>query len=193
MTVVLETERLILRPPEQGDLDGWARFDGDAESMRYLGGPLARSEAWRMMAAVAGMWSLLGFGQFSVIEKARGAWVGRAGPWYPEGWPGREVGWMLLPEVRGHGYATEAATAAMDFAFETLGWDRVIHVIDPRNTASHAVARRLGSALIGPVTLPGSRRDWPVEAWGQTRYQWRAGRAIASSTSPNDTPSLKSE
>ena len=81
---------------------------------------------------------------------------------------------MLLPEVRGRGYATEAATAALDFAFETLGWDRVIHVIDPRNVASQAVARRLGSALIGEVTLPGAQREWPVEAWGQTRDQWRA-------------------
>jgi RimJ/RimL family protein N-acetyltransferase len=170
--IILDTGRLILRPPEQDDLDGWARFTADAESMTYLGGALSRAEAWRAWATVAGSWRLMGFGPFSVIEKASGQWIGRAGPWFPEGWPDREVGWMFLTEARGQGYATEAATACLDFVFDSLGWDRVIHVIDPRNLASQRVASRLGSTLQGPVTLPGSREGWPSEAWGQTREQW---------------------
>jgi RimJ/RimL family protein N-acetyltransferase len=174
--VTLETGRLILRPPRQQDLDGWARFHGDAPSMTYLGGALSRADAWRAMASVAGSWSLLGFGPFCVIEKATGDWVGRAGPWFPEGWPDREVGWMFLSSARGKGYATEAAAACLDFAFDTLRWERVIHVIDPRNTASQRVAERLGSRLMGPVTLPGAREAWPSEAWGQTADQWRTRR-----------------
>jgi RimJ/RimL family protein N-acetyltransferase len=114
-----------------------------------------------------------------VIEKVTGEWVGRAGPWFPEGWPDREVGWMFLPSARGKGYATEAATACLNFVFETLGWERVIHVIDPRNTASQRVAERVGSRLIGPVTLPGSREGWPSEAWGQTAEAWRTRRGTA--------------
>jgi RimJ/RimL family protein N-acetyltransferase len=174
--VTLETERLILRLPQQSDLDGWARLHGDAGTMTYLGGALPRSDAWRAMAMVAGSWRLLGFGPFCVIEKATGAWIGRAGPWFPDGWPDREVGWMFLEHARGQGYATEAAAACLDFVFETLGWERVIHVIDPRNAASQRVAVRLGSSLIGPVTLPGSREGWPSEAWGQTADQWRTRR-----------------
>jgi RimJ/RimL family protein N-acetyltransferase len=131
------------------------------------------------MASVAGSWRLLGFGPFCVIEKVTGEWVGRAGPWFPEGWPDREVGWMFLPSARGKGYATEAATACLNFVFETLGWERVIHVIDPRNTASQRVAERVGSRLIGPVTLPGSREGWPSEAWGQTAEAWRTRRGTA--------------
>jgi len=173
---ILETDRLILRAPIQADLEGWARFTGDAQSMTYLGGALSRAEAWRALASVAGSWRLLGFGPFSVIEKASGQWIGRAGPWFPEGWPDREVGWMFLTEARGQGYATEAAAACLDFVFETLGWERVIHVIDPRNVASQRVAERVGSTLMGPVTLPGSREGWPSEAWGQTAYQWRSRR-----------------
>ena len=44
------------------------------------------------------------------------------GPWSPEGWPGTEVGWSFLREAGGKGYATEAATAAIDWAFDALGW-----------------------------------------------------------------------
>ena len=176
MTLTLETERLILRPPRQEDLDAWAAFHGDAESMRYLGGAIGRAEAWRAMAGVAGMWPLRGFGQFSLIEKASGRWVGRAGPWYPEGWPEREIGWMLAPEVRGKGYATEAARASLDLVFGTLGWERVVHIIDPENLASHAVARRIGSRLLGPVVLPPPRDVWRAEAWGQSREDWMAAK-----------------
>ena len=47
---------------------------------------------------MAGSWALNGFGMFSVIEKASGLWLGRIGPWRPDGWPGNEVGWGLVSE-----------------------------------------------------------------------------------------------
>jgi len=61
-----------------------------------------------------------------VIDKASGEWLGRIGPWFPEDWPGTEVGWGLKRSAWGRGYAVEAATAAMDFAFDRLGWDEAI-------------------------------------------------------------------
>ena len=67
---------------------------------------------------------------FSVIEKSTGRWVGRLAPWTPDGWPGTEVGWGIARDRCGLGYATEAATAAIDWAFDALGWSEVIHVID---------------------------------------------------------------
>lgn len=171
---VLETERLILRRPEAGDFDRWAEFCADPVSMRFLGGELAKPAAWRNMLTLGGAWLFQGFSYFSVIEKASGAWVGRVGPWFPEAWPGPEVGWGILRSHTGRGYAAEAATAALDFAFDTLGWDRVIHVIHPENTPSQAVARSLGSANLGAVRLPAPLEAWPSEAWGQTREEWRA-------------------
>jgi RimJ/RimL family protein N-acetyltransferase len=176
MRPTLETERLILRPPEQADFDaGWAEFHGDEACMRYLGGPMARSLAWRALAQVAGMWSLLGFGQFSAVEKDTGRWVGRVGPWRPDGWPAPEVGWMFRRSAWGRGYATEAAAACLDFAFGELGWTFAGHMIHPDNQASQAVARKLGSTLIGEVRLPPPMdAAGPAQMWGQTAEAWAA-------------------
>jgi RimJ/RimL family protein N-acetyltransferase len=109
---------------------------------------------------------------FSVIEKASGLWVGRVGPWVPEGWPGTEVGWAIAKPAYGKGYATEAATAAIDWAFEALGWTDVIHCIDPENIASQRVAERLGSTNRGRGRMPEPYEEHPVDIWGQTRDQW---------------------
>jgi len=173
----LETERLILRPPREEDLDGWAAFMGDEASARFVGGVQPREAAWRSMAAMAGSWGLRGFGMFSVIEKASGSWVGRLGPWMPEGWPGTEVGWGLARAAWGRGYAAEGAAAAIDWAFDALGWDEVIHCIDPANAPSIALAERLGSANRGPGKLPPPFETAPVDIWGQPREQWRTRRA----------------
>jgi RimJ/RimL family protein N-acetyltransferase len=116
---------------------------------------------------------------FSVIEKASGRWIGRLGPWQPGGpdgtWPGTEVGWALLADAQGRGYATEGSRAAMDWAFDALEWDRVVHCIDPQNTASLAVAHRLGSSLLRTgVLMPPPNVDVRVDLYGQTRAEWRA-------------------
>jgi RimJ/RimL family protein N-acetyltransferase len=171
---ILETDRLILRAPEAQDFEAWAVFAGDEEASRYLGGPQNRSVAWRGMCAMAGAWTVRGFSMFSVIEKSTGAWVGRLGPWQPEGWPGAEIGWGLARQAWGKGYATEGAAACMDYVFDVLGWTEVIHCIDPQNAGSQGVARRLGSANLRTVVLPPPLDEWPIDAWGQTREQWLA-------------------
>jgi RimJ/RimL family protein N-acetyltransferase len=170
----LETERLILRPPSLADLDAWAAFGADAEAVRFIGGAQGRELTWRSVMVMAGAWTLHGFAMFSVVDKASGRWIGRIGPWRPEGWPGPEIAWGLARESWGKGYATEAAQACMDFAFDHLGWTEAIHTIDPANHASQAVARRLGSANRGPGKLPPPFEASPVDIWGQTREQWRA-------------------
>ena len=99
----LETARLTLRPPLLEDLDGWAEFQADEESTRWIGGVKSRSESWRGLMQVAGSWSLLGFGMFSVLERDTGRWVGRVGPLHPEDWPGDEVGWGIARDAWGRG------------------------------------------------------------------------------------------
>jgi RimJ/RimL family protein N-acetyltransferase len=168
----LETARLILRPLAREDFEGWAALMAD-EASKYIGGPQVRSAAWRGFVSVAGAWAMYGYSMFSVIEKARGRWIGRVGPWVPEGWPGTEVGWGLTKDAYGQGYATEAATATIDWVFDALGWTDVIHCIDPDNLASQKVAARLGSANRGPGRLPDPFSAYPVDLWGQTRDQWR--------------------
>ena len=172
----IETERLILRPTAMEDFPRWCDFQGDAETTRFIGGPKGPAEVWRVLMSVAGAWALTGEGFFSVIEKSTGQWVGRIGPWNPHGWPGPEVGWSLHPDAMGKGYAREAAVATMDYAFDVLGWDDVIHSIHPDNLASQQLAARLGSANRGRGRLPPPFEESCVDLWGQTRAEWAVNR-----------------
>jgi RimJ/RimL family protein N-acetyltransferase len=173
---MLETQRLILRAPEGLDFDAWAAFASDEETMRHIGGVQARSVAWRGICSVTGAWSIRGFSMFSVIEKSTGRWIGRLGPWQPEGWPGTEVGWGLARDTWGKGYATEGASACMDYAVDVLGWTEIIHTIEPENHASQGVARKLGSTILRQATMPAPFENMVCDVWGQTREQWLARR-----------------
>lgn len=172
----IETSRLILRVPRLEDLDAWAAMMTDEEAAKFIGGVAPREVTWRGMMTMIGAWHAMGFAMFSVIEKSSGRWVGRLGPWQPLGWPGTEVGWAISRDCWGRGYAPEGATAATDWAFDHLGWTDVIHSIAPLNTASQAVARKLGSTNRGPGKLPPPFQESPIEIWGQTREEWRARR-----------------
>ena len=174
---VLHTERLILRPPIWEDFEPWADFMADPEAARFLGGAQERAAVWRGLMCMAGAWQLRGFAMFSVIERSTGRWIGRFGPWQPEGWPGTEVGWGLAREAWGKGYAFEGACASIDWAFENLGWSEVIHTIDPENHNSIRLAERLGSTDRGPGQLPAPFAHIAVRIWAQSKAQWFARRA----------------
>jgi len=176
LDIQIETERLVLRVPKREDFERYAELFCDAEATRHISSGLTRGDAWRRFLQMPGAWILQGFAMFSLIEKSTGLWVGQAGPWQPEGWPGTEVGYALHPAAWGRGYATEACTSAIDWAFDTLGWTNVIHCIAPANTASQAVARRLGSQMLGKAQLPSPLDAHDCDLWGQTREQWRARR-----------------
>ncbi len=168
----LETSRLILRPPLRSDFDRFAAMMADPHAAHYIGGVKTRSAAWRAFLQMPGAWLVQGFAMFSVLAKSDGRWLGQVGPWYPEGWPGTEVGWTLHPDAWGHGYATEAATAAISWAFDHLGWDEVIHCIDPANRPSERVAERLGATIRGPANMPAPYEHIEVQVWGQSRAAW---------------------
>ena len=175
----IETPRLVLRVPTAADLDPWAAMMTDAEAAKFIGGVAPRAVTWRGLMTMIGAWHAMGFAMFSVIEKSSGRWVGRLGPWMPDGWPGTEVGWAISRECWGRGYATEGAAAATDWAFDHLGWDRVIHSIDPENVASQMVAKKLGSRNLGPGTLPPPYHESRIDIWGQSRAEWRARQGTA--------------
>lgn len=179
--VRLETPRLVLRPPRAEDLDGWSEMMADEPSARFIGGVMPRPLCWRQLMSMIGAWHSMGFAMFSVIEKSSGRWVGRVGPWKPEGWPGNELGWAIARDCWGRGYAGESASAAMTWAFDNLGWSNVIHAIAPDNRASQRVAQKLGSHNQGPGTLPAPYEHDRVDLWGQTRDEWRARAQQGSS------------
>ena len=169
----LETPRLLLRPPRLEDFDAWAKFLDDEVASKFIGGRQVRATAWRTFMGMCGCWHMTGIAMFSVIEKSTGQWIGRLGPWYPEGWPAPEIGWGIAREHWGKGYASEGAAAAMDYAFDVLGWDDVIHCIHEENLASQGVAKNLGSRHRGRVKMPFPYEDSPVDAWGQSRAEWK--------------------
>lgn len=128
----------------------------DPAVMRYLGNgePIAASwVAWQWCSAMLGHWVLRGYGQWVAEEKATGIPLGRIGLFNPDGWPGLEVGWALAREHQGKGYATEGARAALAYAFDTVGAERVVSLIHPDNAASIRVAEKLGGTVDGRVTV----------------------------------------
>jgi RimJ/RimL family protein N-acetyltransferase len=152
-----ETARLLLRPPQASDLDPYVEIHSDPEVLRYLTlqGMPGKTGAWRMLALLAGHWHLRGYGQWTAIEKATGLVVGRVGLWNPEGWPGLEVGWVIRRSHWNRGFATEAARAAIDFGFDTIGADHLISLIRPDNARSIRVAEKIGERFEKALSVDG--------------------------------------
>ena len=173
--LIIETPRLILRPPALEDLQDWVRFAAHEETMRHLGGIQSSSNAWRSLMTMMGSWSAHGYAMFSVIEKSSGNWIGRIGPWQPLDWPGTEVGWGLHADFWRQGFALEAAAATIDWSFENLNWSEVIHTIAAENEASIALAEKLGSKYQRQAIFP-APISLEVGVWQQTREQWFENR-----------------
>ena len=170
---VIETARLKLRPWCGADVAPNTAMLSDPATARFIaaeGKPVTTELAgWRNAAVMSGHWALHGFGMFVVEEKSSGKFVGRVGPWFPPGWPGFEVGWGIAGGFRGKGYAVEAARASIDWSFATFELDRIVHCIDQENTASQAVARRLGAEKGREFDLFGHVAD----VWVTSRDKWR--------------------
>ncbi|MGE0409861.1 MAG: GNAT family N-acetyltransferase [Amphiplicatus sp.] len=173
--IELETERLFLRPLAPEDIEQFCALMVDPRIARFLSldrKPQAKAASWRQFAAYLGHWTIRGFGFFSVFEKSSGAWIGRVGPWAPEGWPGLECGWGVTPEHWGKGYAPEAATAAIGWTFEkfpTLA--RIISLIDPENANSQSVARKLGETKTDETFV---LETMSLDIWAADRNEWLA-------------------
>ena len=147
----IETERLMLRAPSEKDFDPFAAFYASERSL-FVGGPLSREQAWRMLAMEAGHWMLKGFGRWIVERLDTGETAGMVGLFAPEGWPEPEIGWDLFEGHEGRGYATEAALAARAYAYDVLGWQTAISLVKPGNEASARVCQRLGAQPDGEFT-----------------------------------------
>jgi RimJ/RimL family protein N-acetyltransferase len=161
----IETERLILRDLDENDFDAWARMAADPKIMQFLGRDGKtddREAAWRSLAMIVGHRALRGYSFFAVEEKETGDYVGRVGPWMPEGWTDLEIGWAIDSSRWGRGYAIEAARAAADWTHKELKADHVIHYIVPDNARSQSVAKKLGGQITGKHMLFGTLE---VDVW----------------------------
>jgi RimJ/RimL family protein N-acetyltransferase len=120
---------------------------------------------------------LRGFGLWAVERKSDGAFIGRVGMNYPEGWPAVEVGWTLGKEYWGSGFATEAARAALTYAFLTQNLDRVISVIQIDNAPSQAVAKRLGETRGPRHDIVHGGKTFVTDLWSIDRADWARSRS----------------
>jgi hypothetical protein len=159
MIILLQTERLLLRPPHVHDHEAFYGIFSDAEVMRFGDGVQSRErvQEW-LTTALRRHHQEWGFGPYAIVERTRRVVIGYCGlTFMPDvnGRPEIELGYRLARAAWGQGYATEAACAVRDYAFDTLCIPRLIALIDPQNTASIRVAEKLGMAREGEVMLEG--------------------------------------
>lgn len=159
---VLTTPRLRLRRPEAADLDAYADFFADAQASRFYGGPLRRDQAFGILCRDIGHWALKGFGKFTILQDGKA--VGGCGIVHPEGWPGHELTWWLMPAARGTGIAAEASRAILDWARDQLGRAQVETHFRDDNIAARRLTERLGGIRLRRETFPdGFARDiWAI-------------------------------
>ena len=155
----LTTERLFLRHFHILDGEAMLHVFGDAEVMRFGDGVQTREwvEDW-LRTCLERYHQTWGFGPYAVVERSSQAVIGYCGLFYfPDvgGQPEIEIGYRLARSVWGQGYATEAACAVRDFAFNTLGIKRLIAMIDPSNRASVRVAEKIGMQYEKEVMFEG--------------------------------------
>jgi RimJ/RimL family protein N-acetyltransferase len=148
MTVSLRTERLLLRPWRDDDLAAFAAMSADPAVMEFLGpfADPAACQAWVKWAR--GHWDQHGFGQWVVEILGKASFIGVIGlavvDYDAHFTPAVEVAWRLARAYWGHGYATEAARAALDHGFGELGLTEIVAVTVPANLRSRRVMERLG-------------------------------------------------
>ena len=144
----LRTDRLLLRQWQERDLEPFADLNADAEVMRYFPAKLAREQSDALASAIRREIDKQGWGLWAVEVIGGSSFIGFVGlnePIFDAHFtPAVEVGWRLAREHWGHGYATEAGQAAIDFGFDELALEQIVAMIGLKNSRSQRVAERLG-------------------------------------------------
>ncbi len=144
----ITTPRLVLRPWRPSDLPVFAALNADPAVMEHFPAPLTRAQSDALAARFHDHFSRLGFGFWALEIPGQAAFIGCVGlmtlPFEAPFTPRVEIGWRLLAEQWGKGYATEAAQAVLDFAFTRLGLDEVVALTVPANHRSRQVMVRIG-------------------------------------------------
>ncbi|PXA68620.1 GNAT family N-acetyltransferase [Cryobacterium arcticum] len=158
MDFEVRTKRLLLRRWVDSDRDPFARLTTDAEVMRFFPAPLDRVQSDGLAARADALFDLYGYGLWALERQDTGEFIGFTGlaP-MPEGIPGSggvEVGWRLARAAWGHGFATEAATAALRFGFDTVGLTEVNSITSVVNIRSRRVMERLGMQPVDEFDHP---------------------------------------
>ena len=145
VTTALSTARLTLRMPHASDLPAYTAYCA-SDRAHFVRGPFTAPQAFEKFAAMAGHWTLRGFGRY-VIERD-GAPIGHVGPMQLDDSQEPELTWTLWNGAHeGQGLATEAALRVRDHLIRDLGWPQMVILIMPDNTGSVRLAERIGATL----------------------------------------------
>jgi RimJ/RimL family protein N-acetyltransferase len=180
----ISTERLIMRGWRESDLAPWAVMNADPEVRRYLGPLLTTEQAAAWVLNFQDDLDRYGYGFWAVEVRASGEFIGFTGlGTVDEGMPftGVEAGWRLTRPAWGHGYATEAALAALEYGFDIMGLAEIVAVTMAGNLRSRAVMRR-----IGMTTDPAEDFDEPDVDEGPLRRH-AVYRKLKPATDPRPT------
>jgi RimJ/RimL family protein N-acetyltransferase len=150
--VTIETARLSLRLPQPVDAQPLLDIHQDPEVIELKQVTLTEPPggidlALRNVERMLRHWRTRGYGQWAVVEKATGEVIGCVGFYHPAEWPGVDLGWILHRSRWGNGFATEAAAAALQWAWRTEQIDHVISLIAPDDLRSIRVATKIGESF----------------------------------------------
>lgn len=165
--MLIETARLVLRRLVMADLDEFVALHRDPEVVRFVRA-LDRAQAKKRLQENEQEWGERGHGMLAVLDRSSGRFLGRVGLEYWPQFREIEAGWLLRRDAWGHGYATEAGRACLNWGFAALPVPYITAMITPENTRSIRVAQRLGfepvreDVLLGdPVIVHAvEREDW---------------------------------
>lgn len=154
--IITQTERLLVRQIDMADVKAMCRVLCDPEVMSFSDGVKTPERVREWVDACIDDYSKFGFGLWAVVEKKTKGAVGYCGLMQLPDLDGRvevEVGFRLVRSCWGKGYATEAAGAVRDYAFDLLTVSRLISLVDPQNIASIRVVEKLGMCYEKDVML----------------------------------------
>jgi RimJ/RimL family protein N-acetyltransferase len=156
--IVLESERILLRRMDLGDVENLQAIFSDPVAMRYYPATKSESETEDWIRWNLASYATNGFGLWVAMLKDTGAFAGQCGlvAQEVEGRREVEIGYLFLRKLWGRGLATESAAACRDHAINKLGYTRLVSLIDPANTASRRVAEKIGMTL-----------EKEIEKWGK--------------------------
>jgi len=141
----LETERLILRPMNESDIDDVFEMRRNDEIMRFIREPVvSRKEAEDWINMISSRWAKEKIGFCSVIERASGKFAGWCGLWRLKENNEIEIGYAIAKDFWKKGYASEAAEAVLNYAFNEIGLEMVVAVARPENKGSRRVMEKNG-------------------------------------------------
>jgi 3-dehydroquinate dehydratase / shikimate dehydrogenase len=146
--VLIETNRLILRPWRKEDLEPFAHLNADAKVMEYFPSTLSHKESDDLANRISSKLEEQGWGLWAVSVSGIVDFIGFIGlaePTFSAHFtPAVEVGWRLAYPFWGRGYATEGALACLKYGFEALNLKEIVSFTAAQNMRSRAVMERIG-------------------------------------------------